>query len=63
MSVSNLVNLTNLERVFGEIFDKLSIITNRLDKLENDLTSNVSLTRFLSLKMNMNQTFVYLKIV
>ena len=50
LSVSNLVNLSNLERVFGEIFDKLSTITTRLDKLENELASNVSLTRFLSLK-------------
>lgn len=49
-SVSNLVNLTNLERVFSEVFDKLSTFSTRLDKLEDAVSSNVSLTSFLSLK-------------
>eukprot|EP01083_Nonionella_stella_P153191 491834_1 len=50
ISVSNLVNLSNLERVFGEIFEKLSSMNQRIDTIESNLASNVSLTRFLSLK-------------
>mmetsp|Transcript_29828 Transcript_29828/g.47573 ORF Transcript_29828/g.47573 Transcript_29828/m.47573 type:complete len:382 (+) Transcript_29828:51-1196(+) len=50
ISVSNLVNLSNLERVFTDIYDKLSTFSSRLDQLESGLASNVSLTRFLSLK-------------
>jgi len=50
LSVSNLVNLSNLERVFSEIFGKLSTINKRMDKMESDIASNVSLSNFLSLK-------------
>ena len=49
-SVSNLFNLSNLERVFSEIFDKISAANKRMDKIESDIASNVSLSSFLSLK-------------
>eukprot|EP01084_Bolivina_argentea_P115872 205979_1 len=49
VSVSNLVNLSNLQRVFDDIFDKISLMNSKIDKLETNISQNVSLTRFLSL--------------
>jgi len=50
VSVSNLVNFSNLERVFGEIFESISKVNQRIDRLESDAASNVALSRFLALK-------------
>ena len=50
MSVSNLVNLSNLERVFSDVLESISKLNKRMDKLESDAASSVSLSRFLSLQ-------------